>query len=92
MCPDCLGLGFQYGIDLLRNKELAALSPTALLRALWQDSSTPEAIRFVQNILDKYDIDPYESLKKLPPEHLQLFLQGPMEHKGFHGWHESCPG
>ena len=83
MCPDCLGLGFQYGIDLLRNKELAALSPTALLRALWQDSSTPEAIRFVQNLLEKYDIDPYESLKKLPPEHLQLFLQGPMEWKGF---------
>jgi excinuclease ABC subunit A len=83
MCPDCLGLGFQYGIDLLRNKELAALSPTALLRALWQDSSTPEAIRFVQNMLDKYDIDPHESLKKLPPEHLQLFLQGPMEGKGF---------
>ncbi|MBS0647639.1 MAG: excinuclease ABC subunit UvrA [Verrucomicrobia bacterium] len=83
MCPDCLGLGFQYGIDLLRNKELAALSPTALLRALWQDTSTPQAIRFVQNLLEKYDIDPYESLKKLPSEHLQLFLQGPMEMKGF---------
>ncbi|MGH7890014.1 MAG: ATP-binding cassette domain-containing protein, partial [Thermodesulfobacteriota bacterium] len=30
-----------------------------------------------------YSIDPYESLKKQPPEHLQLFLQGPMEWKGF---------
>ncbi len=83
MCPDCLGLGFQYGIDLLRNRELAALSITGLMRELWQDTSTPEAIRFVQAMLDKYDIDPYESLKKLPPEHLQLFLQGPMEWKGF---------
>lgn len=83
MCPDCLGLGFQYGIDLLRNRELASLSPTALLRALWQDTSTPEAMRFVQNMFEKYDINPYEALKKLPPEHLQLFLQGPMEFKGF---------
>jgi excinuclease ABC subunit A len=83
MCPDCLGLGFQYGIDLYRNRELLALTPTALLRLLWQDSTTGEAIRFVQNMLEKYDIDPHESLKKLPPEHLQLFLQGPMELKGF---------
>ncbi|HEX4839002.1 MAG TPA: excinuclease ABC subunit A, partial [Rhabdochlamydiaceae bacterium] len=83
MCPDCLGLGFQYGIDLLRNRELAALSITGLMRALWQDTSTPEAIRFVQAMLDHYDIDPYESLKNLPPDHLQLFLQGPLHWKGF---------
>jgi len=83
MCPDCLGLGFQYGIDLLRNRDLAALSITGLMRALWQDTSTPEAIRFVQAMLDHYDIDPYESLKNLPPDHLQLFLQGPLHWKGF---------
>ena len=83
MCPDCLGLGFQYGIDLLRNKELAALSATGLLRALWQDTITSTALRFVQDLLEKYKIDPYEPLKKLPPQHLQLFLQGPMKMKGF---------
>ena len=83
MCPDCLGLGFQYGIDLQRNKELFALSPIGLLKLLWQERMTGDSVRFVENLLEHYGIDPYEALKKQPPEHLQLFFQGPMEYKKF---------
>ncbi len=82
MCPDCLGLGFQYGINLSQNRDLLALSPMGLLKELWQETTTGEAVRLHEKLFEKYDIDPYLSLKKTPPEHLHLFLQGPLELKG----------
>lgn len=81
MCPDCLGLGFQYGIELSR--ELLAMSPIALLKSLWQETTSRAAVQMVEKLLEKYDIDPDEALKKLPSSQLQLFLQGPMEWKNF---------
>ncbi len=83
MCPDCLGLGFQFGIDLKGHKELLALSPIGFLRHLWKDTTTYKAIRMVEELLAKYDIDSDLPLKKQPPEHLQLLFQGPMKHKNF---------
>jgi excinuclease ABC subunit A len=79
MCPDCLGLGFQYGIELSR--EFLEMTPMALLRSLWQDTVTSEAIHLMRDLLEKYDIEPYKALKNLSAKQMKLFLQGPMEIK-----------
>ncbi|MBP7074332.1 MAG: excinuclease ABC subunit UvrA [Rhabdochlamydiaceae bacterium] len=83
MCPDCLGLGFQFGIDLKGQKELLALSPTGFLRHLWKETASTKALRLVEEMLLRYDIDPDLPLKKQPPEHLQLIFHGPMKHKNY---------
>ncbi|MGD0665444.1 MAG: excinuclease ABC subunit UvrA [Rhabdochlamydiaceae bacterium] len=83
MCPDCLGLGFQFGIDLKGQKELLALSPIGLLRHLWKETTTAYALSLIEEMMLHYDIDPDLPLKKQPPEHLQLFFQGPMKRKNF---------
>jgi excinuclease ABC subunit A len=83
MCPDCLGLGFQFGVDLKGQKELLALSPLGLLRHLWKETTTTKAIRLIEEMMVQYKMDPDLPLKKQPPEHLQLFFQGPMKRKNF---------
>lgn len=81
MCPDCLGLGFQYGIEL--SSDWLSFSPLALLKELWQETTSKEALHLLQDLFKKYGIDPYLALKKMSPAHLHLFLQGPMEFKNF---------
>ncbi len=83
MCPDCLGLGFQYGIDLAKNPELFALTPLELLRTFWQETANWGALSFVDNLFRKYGINPREPLKRMSPESLNLFMQGPMRLKEF---------
>lgn len=83
MCPDCLGIGFQFGIDLKNQKELLALSPIGLLRNLWGDTASSSAVDLVEKVLLKEEIDPDLPLKKQPPHHLQLFFQGPIRYKNF---------
>lgn len=81
MCPDCLGLGFQFGVDLKGHRELLALSPIGLLRNLWKETASPYALRLTEELLLSYDIDPDLPLKKQPPAHLHLLFQGPMKRK-----------
>ncbi len=83
MCPDCLGLGFQYGIDLKGHKELLALSPIGLLRHFWKETASRSALKLVEEMFYRYDIDADLPLKKQPSEHLQLLFYGPMELKNF---------
>lgn len=83
MCPDCLGLGFQFGIDLKGHKELTTLSPIGLLRHLWKESCSTTALRLVEEMFLKAGIDPDLPFKKQPPAHLQLLFQGPLKYKNF---------
>jgi excinuclease ABC subunit A len=83
MCPDCLGLGFQFGIDLQGNKELLALSPLGLLRHLWKEQASGHALSLIKEMMRHHGIDPDLPLKKQPLDHLQLFFQGPMRRKNF---------
>jgi excinuclease ABC subunit A len=82
MCPDCLGLGFQYGIEL--PPDWLLLSPLALLKELWQETTSQGAVRLHRHLFASYGIDPDLALKKFSPAHLHLFLQGPMEQKSLH--------
>lgn len=83
MCPDCLGLGFQYGIDLHRNRDLISQNPIQLLNSLWKETSSSQAVYLMENLLEKYGIDAHQPLKKWEDEQLHLFLKGPMQIEGF---------
>ena len=76
MCLECLGLGFQFGADLLENKQLARLNTFELLEDLWKDYTTDFAFDLIEEILEKRGIDPYLPLKKLTSEELQFLLHG----------------
>ena len=79
MCPDCLGLGFQWGANMLRHQKVMNLSPYALMHKLWKDEWTEEAEELFLNYLDAEKIDPDTPLYKLPVKQLQLLLNGSTE-------------
>jgi excinuclease ABC subunit A len=79
MCPDCMGLGYQYGANFLHHDEFLSLSVIGLLRDLWQDHFTQSAFSYVQQFLESEGIDPHIPLRHLPIDKIQLFMQGAPE-------------
>ena len=76
MCPDCLGLGFQYGANLLHHQKIMVLSPYELIDKLWKEEGTSTAEKIFLKFLDEEEIDPDTPLYKLPVKHLQMILNG----------------
>jgi len=91
MCPDCEGLGYQYGADLLRHSEFAHLSVEALLRQLWKVTFTADvdsAIDTAKPFFQEEEIDLSTPLKQLPAKKLNLLMNGSPEDK----WYSSKQG
>ncbi|MGR3974012.1 MAG: excinuclease ABC subunit UvrA [Candidatus Rhabdochlamydia sp.] len=84
MCPDCLGIGFQYGIDLWEQQELLKLCPLDLCESLWKNLASKAAFSFFQKMLLEFDIDPKLPFKRQLPSDLQLLFYGPMQYKNMH--------
>jgi excinuclease ABC subunit A len=87
MCPDCQGLGFQYGADLSRHPIVMKLTPVLFLKLLWKDALNKEALGLFVDMLKNAKIDPHDALSELAPEQLQLLFNGaklPLEKKGIH--------
>ncbi|MBI2743452.1 MAG: excinuclease ABC subunit UvrA [Chlamydiales bacterium] len=76
MCLDCLGLGVQYGADLMRYKEFAKLTPLGLAYLLWKDYATDEAIDLFRAFLKEEKIDARKRLDEQPSDKLQILLSG----------------
>ena len=76
MCPDCLGLGYQYGANLTKQPEVMAYTPLSLLRFFWQDKSSKTALQIAETFLDAEGIDGYVPLRDLPPAKLKLLMNG----------------
>lgn len=81
MCFDCLGLGFQYGADLTRYREILRLTPLGLIRYLCKEYASYESINLFSTLLEQEGIDPDTPLKNLNPSQLQLFFNGTLEWK-----------
>ncbi len=84
MCPDCQGLGYQYGANLTKNSEIMHLSVLGLLRTLWTLPHLP----VLENFFQKEGIDPKTPLIELNSTQLQLILNGSPEEK----WIETKEG
>lgn len=76
MCPDCLGLGYQYGANLASKRDIMVLSVQSLMGLLWGNLATREAYKLLAYVMDKEDIDPSIPLDMLPKKHLSLLLNG----------------
>ena len=76
MCPDCSGLGVQYGANLMRHPGYLEQSLIGLIRFLWQNNYQTSAFNFVKLFLDEEGIDPYTPLSSLPIDKMQLLMQG----------------
>ncbi len=75
MCPECLGLGYQYGANLAQNPELLDMSTVELLRILWGHLDD-EAYLAAEKLLENEKIDLYAPLKELKAPQLQFLLNG----------------
>ena len=76
MCLDCMGLGVQYGADLMRYKEFAKLTPLGLAYLLWKEHASSEALSLFKTFLREEKIDATKRLDELPPAKLQILLAG----------------
>ncbi|KAF3362805.1 UvrABC system protein A [Chlamydiales bacterium STE3] len=74
MCPECLGLGYTYGANLMSKPELLHLSAISLLRFLW--AGTYDWQPFIISFLDDLGIDPHIPLNDLTSKQLHHFLNG----------------
>ena len=83
MCLDCMGLGYQYGANLMQKREVMECSITTLLRYLWQDRMTRFSIDALEAFLDAEGIDPYAPLRIIPMDKLQMILNGSPEDKWY---------
>ena len=84
MCPTCLGLGFEYGANLLHYDEIMTLSPAYLMHNLWKETSSKTAQTLFLSFLEKEKIDPYTPLYQLPTNHLQIMLNGSSKPIDYH--------
>lgn len=83
MCPDCLGLGYQYGANLTQKQDLMSYSAAGLARFLWQDKWTRTANKLFEAFLREEAIDPTAPLHELPKEQLHLIFNGSPEERGY---------
>lgn len=79
MCPECLGLGFQYGAHLETEPTLLKYSPYQILLYLWKNKASEEALSLAVFCLEKEGLDTDLALKKLSPAQKNLFFQGSSE-------------
>ncbi len=76
MCPDCEGLGFQYGANLSRNALIMSCSITQLMQLLCKERLSSSAFDFVRTIFNEEGIHLSIPLKLLPSHHLHFVLNG----------------
>jgi excinuclease ABC subunit A len=76
MCPECTGLGFQYGVNVMQHKELLELSPVRLMGLFWKEHSSRAALTQFANLMLAYKVDPHLQIYRQPAAHLQIFLMG----------------
>ena len=76
MCTECLGLGFQWGANMLHYDKIMALTPYTLMSKLWKEEITAIGEDVFLVFLEKEGIDSDIPLYKLPIKHLQFLLNG----------------
>lgn len=88
MCLDCLGLGYQYGANLAQKHEVMDLSVAGLIRFLWLDKFSHAAYSLLEQFLEAEKINPQTAMSLLPPDKLQLLMNGSPSEK----WYKAPQG
>ena len=88
MCFDCLGLGYQYGANLLQKPEIMERSPVGLIRSFWREKYHSFPFHLFEIILREEGIDPFAPLRQLTPSKLRILINGSLPEK----WYETDQG
>jgi excinuclease ABC subunit A len=88
MCLDCQGLGYQYGANLVQNREIMQQSIVGILRTLWMDKFNAHSLQIVEIFLHAEGIDCRVPLMELSGAQLNLIFNGSPEDK----WYDSPLG
>src|SRR5262249_44124274 len=83
MCPACQGIGSQYGANLSENSALTEMSAIGLMRRLWGDATTEDAVKYLGIFLDAERIDGWEPLASLPGKKLEMVMNGTPEDRSY---------
>lgn len=88
MCPECLGLGYQYGANFASNAEIMKLSLKAFIRQIWSSHYCKEAFALMEVFLKAEKIDATLPLHLIASAKLQLVMNGSPTDK----WYSSPQG
>lgn len=83
MCPDCLGLGYQYGANLSRQGDVMDHTLQGLMRLLWLEKYTRGAFLFMERFLKEERIPADIPLRELPTAKLQMVMNGSPQDKWY---------
>ncbi len=75
-CQGCMGLGYQYGAQVMHHPDLPSQSIKGLMRHLWQEPFDPSPFAYVASFLEAHEIDSCTPLSQLPIEQIQQLMQG----------------
>jgi len=78
-CQDCLGLGFQYGANLVQKDEIMDQSVMSLIKTLWLRGLNKKTKQLLHLFLDAEGIDAYTPLNSLRSDKLQILMNGSPE-------------
>jgi excinuclease ABC subunit A len=88
MCPDCMGIGMQYGANWEKNRSVLLETPLSLMRTIWQEVLDPDAFDPLIAFLEEEGIDPFTQIDELKKDKLNLFMNGSKKQiktpQGFH--------
>lgn len=76
MCPECMGLGTLWGVDLASNPQWMKLTPLQLLGMFWVYEYSSSLKKAAISLLEEAGVDPYTPIKDLAPAELDAFLRG----------------
>lgn len=76
MCPECEGLGYQYGANFVHQVELMQYSTSQLMDILWQDFPHKKADQILLSFLKTKKIEPKTPLFKLKSDQLDFIMNG----------------
>lgn len=79
MCPDCLGLGYQYGANLAGQGALMEQTLLSLIYTLWGPWATSQAFDLLEIVLKQEKIRSNALLSTLSSKQLQLIMNGSEE-------------
>lgn len=81
MCPDCQGLGYQYGSNVTQNPEILFQSAASLMRNLWREKYNVTVFHLFEAFAEAESIDIYAPLKELAAEKLNILMNGSPKEK-----------
>jgi excinuclease ABC subunit A len=85
MCPDCQGLGFQYGVDLTGDRWIRQQSAQGLIEQLWKGHATKTLIKLLTKALVPCGVDPGLPFAQCTSDALHLFFNGAKKGVSWHG-------